>query len=262
MKISFFFLFLSLTTFQASAVLSENNLSKITSDQTGGSYELKVISSLSKESTTLHLYIDSDHSASSFETQFKNFNSTTTRSSIPTLAILTMPTSSYQLTKDLTGDALKKIEGSGGADDFFLFISETLIPQISQQTGSTFDHVILHTHGITAAWGAYAMFVRPGLFDTYIFDSPDMSWHKAYPFRAEYAFYKTMQVTLPVKAYFFSIRDDNPNKTSILLQQFEQALKYRGYQDLETHFKIQDQATENALSRTEQLQYVLEDIYQ
>ena len=207
---------------------------QIESELTGGSYQLTIVHSQNPSNGKLHLFLDSENSSNALIKGWTSENFQGDQS--PTLAVLKIEDKGYQITKDLTQDALQGIPGSGGADMFKEFLLEVVLPKISTISGVSFSETILHTKGRAAAFGFYALFQTHPDFDTFLFESPNMEWHEGYAFRAEYTYYKALHSRFPAKTTILPFLPETTPKSLQMLEMLDQLLKYRQYQDNKCEF--------------------------
>jgi len=259
MKPSFIFSVLILFVFQAFTQAGESEAISVESKITGGKYTLELLRPFEENGEhTIHLYIDCDSSTDALKNTLSTIGDEPLAPNT-TFAFLTLPNDPLQINRDLTGDALKRIPESGNAVNFYLFIESKLIPMIEEKIRTEADRLILHTYGKSAAFGFYTMCIQPGLFDEYVFDSPEMLWHNAYPFRAEYSYYKTMNVSFPVSAHLYAAIEDDEKSIPLPMHQLQELLSYRQYQDLQIAFH--GETGDIAKSRQENIDHILDTLY-
>jgi len=208
---------------------------ELESELTGGTYNITVLHPKSSRTQKLHVLVETSTSAQKFIEEWKG---SAIASDSPALVVVALPEDQIQLNKDLTGDALKRVTGSGNAHKFYEFLNTVVLPKAIKLAGME-DHALeftLHTHGKTAAFGFFAMFRKERDFNNFLFESPDMEWHEAYPFRGEYEFYKSMETELPVKAVFLPVIPETTEGSITMISMLKQLLGYRAYKGLECHF--------------------------
>ncbi len=241
--------------------LYESRSFKVSSDKTGGEYVLRILNPTheSTQQTTLHLYIDADQSVDTLLELIKSWGADK-KSQLPTLAILEIPDDELQQNKDLTGDAIQTVTASGGAIHFFDFIKSQLVPFIEKASELSFTQKNLHTHDKSGGFGFYALFLQPGYFDQFYFDSADAMFHDAYLFRAEYEYYKSMKVKFPSPT-IVSISSEDNLRSKDIMNRFWGTIAYREYQDYNVVTLPQDPEEVMTIKRDEVVLRALDMLY-
>jgi uncharacterized protein len=79
---------------------------------------------------------------------------------------------------------------SGGADNFLSFFKQELIPWVDRQYRTDPSHRVLAGHSSAGLFAVYAMFQEPGLFRSYVANSPWLVGADNPIFGLEHAFAK------------------------------------------------------------------------
>lgn len=121
---------------------------------------------------------------------------------------------------------------NGDAAGFLAFLERELIPLIERDYRADPARRILAGHSYGGLFALYALFERPGLFQSLIIGSPTLSYGNRYMFEREAAFAKAHQA-LPVSIYMFAGEyeeslDDTTLTDTLRLGAILQGRKYDG----------------------------------
>jgi predicted alpha/beta superfamily hydrolase len=98
---------------------------------------------------------------------------------------------------------------SGGSDKFLDFLKSELIPLIDQKYPSSRKNVLFgHSYG--GLFAIYALFARPGLFQSYIASDPSLWWNDGYV--NKFAVKNMANITKSDKTLYFAGRAGNLSK--------------------------------------------------
>lgn len=97
--------------------------------------------------------------------------------SVPELIIVGIPHPDRR--HDLTPTRIERMASSGGAEPFFRFISDELIPFLDS-TYRTQPMKVLYGHSLGGLFVTFALTCEPGLFAGYIASSPTVHWDDWY----------------------------------------------------------------------------------
>ena len=179
---------------------------------------------------------------------YPNFTQGWKASSAPRCVDLT-PTEDRAWEKETAEEWQKKgmppAEGSGGADGFFRFIREELIPLIERKYRVSHDDRAFFGHSFGGLFGLHALFKNEGTFQRFILGSPSLWWDKRVTIAHEEA-YAAKHKALPARVFLSVGLLEQRSGTAEgekygmveNVRKFGEALKSRGYDglDLKVHY--------------------------
>lgn len=122
---------------------------------------------------------------------------------------------------------------TGDAGRFLQFIKNELIPWIEKEYNAEPSRRILAGHSSGGMFAAYALLEEPGLFESYISNSPDFVYGDRYVFRQEAAFAKKHK-GLKARVYLSAgDLEESPGKPTLSdMHRFAALLESRSYKGL------------------------------
>lgn len=137
---------------------------------------------------------------------------------------------------------------TGGAPDFYRFLTEELIPHIENNYRVAQEGRALLGHSFSGLFVLYAMLRSDRVFDRFLVSSPSIWWDKRAALRLEETFSRTSK-RLPARA-FISVGADEPVGTGpdaprmvANVREFDALLRSRAYEGLEFTTTIFDGET-------------------
>ena len=103
--------------------------------------------------------------------------------------------------RDLTPTHWPDFPGSGGADSFLEFISETVVDRLADRFPSALDTMVYFGHSLGGLLGVHALLGVEPLFSHFIISSPSLFWDRYVIFDTERQRAETAR-DLPAHAFF------------------------------------------------------------
>ncbi|HVN58289.1 MAG TPA: alpha/beta hydrolase-fold protein [Bacteroidales bacterium] len=149
------------------------------------------------------------------------------------------------LTPTFDSIAGKSFPGIGGAENFYKFIRDELLPYAETSYRINKDSVSLFGHSLGGLFASYVLFKHPEMFNGYIIGSPSLWWDHKYILKLENEYHNNHS-DLNKTVYFAngSLEDKNMTGSTYELVQSMQKHNYRGlalsnkvFED-ETHISV------------------------
>jgi len=131
-------------------------------------------------------------------------------------------------TRDFTPTAVQDFPSSGGAEKFFQFIRDELIPEIDTKYRTDPGDRTLSGASLGGLFSLYVLFEKPGTFNRYKISSPSIWWDDGTTFELEKKYAET-HTDMPAKV-FISVGDVEGIADS--WKEFVQVLEDRNYPNL------------------------------
>ena len=140
--------------------------------------------------------------------------------------------------RDFTPTAVVEYPTSGGAEKFFLFIRDELIPVIDSKYRTNSTDRTLSGASLSGLFSLYVLFQHPDVFKRYKISSPSLWWDNGVTFEYEQK-YSEKHSDLSARV-FLSVGDTEPTTES--WKKFVQVLEDRSYENLKLTTMIFDDA--------------------
>jgi uncharacterized protein len=137
--------------------------------------------------------------------------------------------------KENRGHSLEVQKFSGKASQYINFISDEVLPLISQTYRIKPDKKIFVGHSYGGLLGANILITKPELFDYYILGSPSFWYDNKVMFRLESDYAKTNKA-MKAKVFMYIGSEEGPMVDEMLA--FENQLKSRQYKGLSIQSKV------------------------
>jgi predicted alpha/beta superfamily hydrolase len=115
-------------------------------------------------------------------------------------------------TRDFTPTVMKRLPISGGADKFFSFLKQELIPYINKTYPASGQN-ILYGHSLGGLLAVHAMLTEPALFSSYVAADPSLWYDNEYTNKMAIEKFKT--ATQPDQTLFISGTDNGLKRMGI-----------------------------------------------
>jgi predicted alpha/beta superfamily hydrolase len=204
------------------------------------------------------LFMDGDDQ---FEPAINGYRAARTRAAVPPLLLVGVGYgASYtkpgnRRVRDYTPTALATEAGSGGADGFLAFLTDTLWPALSERYAVRHDVRGLAGHSLGSLLVVYAMLHRPLFFNRMLASAPSLWWDdRAVLCQAQRA--QRTGAAVPARL-FLSVGDEDTASMTTDLQIFEQQLATAPFPELEVvsrtfpgrnHYNVLEDAFAEGLS--------------
>lgn len=117
--------------------------------------------------------------------------------------------------RDYTATAMATEAGSGGADAFVAFLTDTLWPELARRFPLRADARGLAGHSLGSLVVLHALFQRRPFFNRFLASAPSLWWDNRAPLCAAQQLQRT-GVALPAKVFLCVGEDDTPSMTGDL----------------------------------------------
>lgn len=143
--------------------------------------------------------------------------------------------------RDYTPTAMATEQGSGGADAFVAFLTDTLWPELARRYPLRDDARGLAGHSLGSLAVLHALFQRKPFFNRFLASAPSLWWDNRALLCAAQNLQRT-GVTLPAKVFLCVGEDDTPSMTGDLdlLEQQLAALPFPGLEVVARRFSQRD----------------------
>jgi len=131
-------------------------------------------------------------------------------------------------TRDFTPTEVENFPNSGGAENFFLFLRDKLIPVINSNYRTNPDDMTLSGASLSGLFSLYVLFEHPGTFKRYKISSPSLWWDEGISFKYEKNYaenHSDLQANV-----FLSVGD--VERTTESFKKFVNILQERNYKNL------------------------------
>lgn len=140
--------------------------------------------------------------------------------------------------RDFTPTAVEEYNSSGGAEKFFRFIRDELIPVIDSVYRTNPNDRIISGYSLSGLFSLYVLFQHPGIFNRYQSSSPSLWWDNGVIF--EYEKQYSEKYSELASRVFLSVGDSEGTLES--WEKMVQVLKDRNYKKLKLTTMIFDNA--------------------
>lgn len=143
--------------------------------------------------------------------------------------------------RDYTATAMATEQGSGGADAFAAFLTDTLWPELARRFPLQADARGLAGHSLGSLVALHALFQRKPFFNRFLASAPSLWWDNRAPLCAAQQLQRT-GVALPAKVFLCVGEDDTPSMTGDLdlLEQQLAAMPFPGLEIISRRFPQRD----------------------